>query len=95
MTALTTLRDHARAMATAQHKPECPVDLPFPDAFTWRSLRCGREDGHKAHRFERNDLRWNCPGRCPGCVTDDERALWKQQADELDGYLGRDEEGLF
>ena len=24
---------------------------------------------------------------CPGCVTDDDRALWARLADEVDGYL--------
>lgn len=33
---------------------------------------------------------------CPGCVTDAERDLWRRLADEVDAYLGRDEEaGLF
>lgn len=33
---------------------------------------------------------------CPGCVSDHDRELWAQQADELDRYLaGQAEEGLF
>ena len=33
---------------------------------------------------------------CSGCVSDDDRALWEQIADETEADLGRDdEEGLF
>lgn len=34
--------------------------------------------------------------RCPGCVTNADRELWKRLADEVDAYLSRHvEEGLF
>jgi hypothetical protein len=34
--------------------------------------------------------------RCPGCVTDTDRALWGRLADEVETWLGRDDqEGLF
>lgn len=34
--------------------------------------------------------------RCPGCVTDADRALWERLAAEADSYLSRNvEEGLF
>lgn len=59
---------HARAMSTAEHKPECHRYLP-------RHMYPKRPDPE-----------------CPGCVTDDDRALWKQQADELEAYLAGDDE---
>ena len=41
--------------------------------------------------------RWEHPDpTCPGCVTDTDRALWARLADEVDAWLGRDDqEGLF
>lgn len=33
---------------------------------------------------------------CPGCISDDDRAEWARQADEIDAYLApSDEAGLW
>lgn len=53
---------HARAMAKAQHKPDCQLvrrDRVYP-------------------------IRPN--PACAGCVTDADRVLWRQIADELAAY---------
>jgi hypothetical protein len=92
MSDLTTFRDHARKMSTAEHKPECEGDPGC--AWTYRPPcgfgTCG--DGCKAPTTERPRPDPNCPG----CVTDADRALWTRLADETDAYLARNvEEGLF
>ena len=81
MSDLTTFRDHARAMSKAKHKPECD------DAY---------EDAYLAQNLSRTEFMADCPRACPGCVTDDDRALWARLADEADAYQSRHaEEGLF
>jgi hypothetical protein len=30
--------------------------------------------------------------KCSGCVTDADRAMWKERADEYDAYLAREDE---
>ena len=59
---LDALRDHARQMVTALHRPDC-LWRPKP----W--LKAIPRDG------------------CTGCVTEKERRLWKQIADEVQVYL--------
>jgi hypothetical protein len=67
MTDLAGELAHARAMAKANHKPECirrehPWTKPTPT-----------------------------PG-CTGCVTDADRRLWQQLADEYQAHLDRHRE---
>ena len=92
MSDLERFADHCRAMATAEHKPEC--------------CRCGRPyccgcvghpDYHPGWDEHYGTTRWaehaaRCPGNpgappCPGCVTDADRALWTRLADEVAAYL--------
>ena len=69
---------HARYMATARHRDDCPSQRPAP--ITHRS---------------RDEITLTFT-LCRGCVTDTDRALWARLADEVDAWLGRDEqEGLF
>lgn len=88
MSDLSSFRDHARAMSTAEHKPEC-TGTPERIASRERDRR-----GYRAiFREEHPKLPPLEP--CLGCVTDTDRALWLRLADEVDAYLTHDEEGLF
>lgn len=87
MSALTKFRDHCAAMATAEHKPECPSltarKPPWPPggwvptdaANLMRGLtRPGPEPA------------W-VPPTCDGCVTDADRALFGRMASEAATYI--------
>ncbi len=86
MSDLTAFRDHAAAMAEARHKPECP------------SLRKRRPIygpdyiGENGKVYGSHQVGWDEPPACPGCVTDEDRALWTRLADEADRYLYREPE---
>lgn len=88
-TRLESFRDHCARMAVAEHKPECPM-------LTWREpywpswIPVYGEDGIPAQ------LKWAGPKpttgefvrpTCDGCLTDDDRALFRQLAAEVDTYL--------
>lgn len=97
MSDLTQLRDHARAMSTAQHR----IGEKWVDRCLWRGQQSLNEKALKARakagdRFtpEELDELWPLREVCPGCVTDAERALWKQIADEIDAYLTPDDDQL-
>ena len=77
-TRVESYRNHARAMAEAEHKPECERRVP-----DWLHAR----DMH--FYFTGYDDPGPRPEPCPGCITDDERELWRRLADEADEYLGR------
>ncbi len=92
---LTKYRDYADRIATGDHKPDCrggteppPARLGMP-----RIARCPNEAPHAAHEFGDDfGRRWDCPGRCLGCLTDDERAQWAAQVAEIDTYLAATQE---
>lgn len=67
MSDLEQARDHASAMAKAQHKPDC---LQREHPWTKAQPTCGQDH----------------------CVTDADRALWAQLADEYDQHLHRHQE---
>jgi len=84
MSDLETLRTHAKQMAEhGRHGKNCgmkPVG----------GLGCTEMADHAAHEWQ--DAVWpdrtrRCGGRCRGCITDAERALWRQIADEVGSYL--------
>jgi len=101
MSDLSAFAEHARKMATAQHKPEC--------CQCGAGYCCGCIGHPNMHpHWDKHGVPtgWpehaeTCPGNpcappCPGCVTDADRALWTRLADEADAWLARDdEEGLF
>jgi hypothetical protein len=66
MTDLERELAHAQAMATATHRPDCPVK-------------------RRARFSDRGHV-------CTGCVTDADRALWSQLADEYAAQLDRHRE---
>lgn len=87
MSDLTAFRDHARAMAQAQHKPDCPsltAREPYWPPGGWVPM-----DGNDPM----NGLRWIgpkppwSPPDCDGCVTNADREMWARLADEIDHYL--------
>lgn len=74
MSELSTFAAHARAMASAEHTPECVERL----------VKWDRREALRRY-VDIPD-----PGprpTCPGCVTDDDRARWAALADEVDAYL--------
>lgn len=71
MSDLTTFRDHARRLSTAEHGDECEAVWHEPDL--QGSPRPTRREKPNPH--------------CPGCITDADRRLWTQLADEIDTYL--------
>lgn len=89
MSDLTRFRDHARAMSTAEHKPECDHLTAKPPP-RWLSLI--DDEGYiYAMALNPEALSWERP-RCPGCITDTDRALWDRLANEADAYLDRNRE---
>jgi hypothetical protein len=100
MSDLKQLAEHARRMSMAQHRDDCRLihritkvaqDLPFGLVDYTRS--CAAETGHEIHDWiDSHGLDWTCPGLCGGCLTNAERTLWTQIADEIDAYLGTDQE---
>jgi hypothetical protein len=62
------------------HKPGCP---PRDQSRRW--INCFDEHGVIA------DGHYD-PPRCPGCVTDADRALWGRLAAEVEAYLTPEEE---
>lgn len=83
MSDLTKFRDHAAAMARAEHKPECPSLHPVP----WPPGGWVPTDGEDSM----NGLTWigppPPPPECSGCLTDADRALFARLAGEVDAYL--------
>ena len=81
MSELSAFGAHARAMATATHKPGCVGQYGVKEHRVWTE-----QGGIVQPAVEP----W-----CHGCVTDADRALWTRLADEVDAYLSHEEEGLF
>lgn len=95
MSDLTRFRDHAREMTERLHRPDC--------CRCEQTYCCGCIGHPAYHPDVRPPwwygpaMLWTahaetCPGNpaapnCTGCVTDAERALWTQIADEIDDYL--------
>lgn len=73
-------------MATAEHAPDCREKRSAGADFPRQTVRVCRSQSpaHDPHSVSR----WQfCPGVCPGCITDEDRARWRQLADEVDAYL--------
>lgn len=94
MSDLTEYRDYADRIAAGDHKPDCRGGTKPPPARLGLPYisRCPNEAPHAEHEFHDFNIRWNCPGRCPGCLTDDERAQWAAQVAEIDTYLAATQE---
>ena len=102
---LETLRDHAERLAKAAHTDDCLrihriTKLLRPLAYIDVTLSCASTTGHDSHSWVAgNGLGYDCPGLCGGCMTDRERELWRQIADEVGTHLDNPpnaiEEGLF
>lgn len=78
MSALTDELAHAKRMSTAQHVPQCAPGLEAE----WKAQLAA---------WVRRTPRGHIPTRptCDGCVSERDRAIWKQQAEQLDTYLNR------
>lgn len=95
MSDLTQFRDHARFMASREHAEGCAPALSSRSrAHRGVQKWCGNRGAHAEHEwtghsplYADREVTWRCAGRCSGCVTDAERALWTQLADEIDAYL--------
>lgn len=95
MSELEDYRDYADRIATGDHKPGCRGGTEPPPARLGMSYiaRCPNEATHAEHEFcDDFNIRWDCPGRCLGCLTDDERAQWAAQVAEIDAYLATTQE---
>lgn len=106
MSELETLRDHAQRMAGSRHVDDCMrihriTKLITPaGGFVDYTLSCASTAGHDPHPWVHpNGLEYDCPGLCSGCMTERERRLWSQVANEVGAHLDNPpdaiEEGLF
>lgn len=96
---LKELRDHARRLAESAHVDDCllinritKLVKPAPGEFLGLdvTLSCPSMAGHDPHDWLAIDgLDYYCPGLCGGCMTDAERALWRQIAAEIGEHLER------
>ena len=94
---LTELRDHARRLAESAHVDDClrihriTKLLREVSGYDFDvTLSCSSEVGHDPHEW-RGPLgaEYACPGLCGGCMTEPERALWRQIAAEVGAHLDR------
>lgn len=110
MNDLEKTRNHAREMAApGAHTRDCPVkvahDRYLDGRIELRVAACSKavdRENHAGHTWMESDQwrpdqswqRW-CHGACSGCVSDAERALWAQIADEINEYIYQppDEQG--
>jgi len=103
MSDLTQLQEHASRLAKADHRDDCMRIHRIVKLDRWlahynldRTLSCPNITGHEPHGWTGSrEIEYDCPGLCGGCMTDAERRLWRQIADEIDGYLTSDDEPLF
>lgn len=104
MSDLEQTRNHARKMSESAHRYGCYGKahnrLPPRSGRPLDVKDCPDDDPHEAHAWHWTlsngidtirsvDVR--CRGICGGCQTDQDRAMWKQIADELDAYLAPDD----
>lgn len=89
---LTTLRDHCRRMADAEHKDDCPaLTAREPHWDMWAEVvKHGQISGL---RWRGPKPKWT-PPTCDGCNPAAERALFARIAGEIDDYRG-DQLALF
>ena len=80
MTDLERALAHAQTMAGAEHRPDCPPRDRRPRWINEHDADGWITGGHEEQP------------RCPGCVTDTERALWRQLADEYAAQVERGRE---
>lgn len=85
MIRLSTFREHCAAMATAEHKPDCPsltAREPHWDAWAVRY----DDDGHPSSMAWRGPKpKWE-PPTCDGCNPESDRTLFAQMAAEVERY---------
>ena len=93
MSTLTTFRDHCRAMAKAEHRPECAHLRPEPFWQAWDLIN--GDDGIATGMFWRGPKPAWEPAPCDCHLSDDERALFTRLADEVDAYLTEEDEPLW
>lgn len=98
MSDLTQLRDHAQRMAKSDHVDDCErihriTKLISPRYFEGTydaTLSCSSTSGHDPHTWHSAGyIEYDCPGLCGGCMTERERKLWRQIADEIGEHLDR------
>ncbi|HEY9408879.1 MAG TPA: hypothetical protein VIP77_04800 [Jiangellaceae bacterium] len=99
MSDLKELRDHAQRLAESAHVDDCLLinritKLIRPDVGEFLgydvTLSCPSTAGHDSHDWvATNGLSYYCPGLCGGCMTEPERALWRQIATEIGAHLDR------
>lgn len=94
---LTAFRDHARRMAEAEHKPDCPhvtAVEPYWPPGGWAPIDAdGNWDvggtGIHGLGWLGPKPEWS-PPPCDGCITDADRAQWRRLANEVDDYRAGD-----
>ena len=98
MSDLTQLRDHAQRMAKSDHVDDCErihritklISSRYYESTFDVTLSCPSEAGHDPHSWVTHSGReFACPGLCGGCMTERERKLWHQIADEIGEHFNR------
>lgn len=86
---LALFASYCRRMSTSDHVDDCPSLRPPPRP-QWR-LEDHEPDAPRLDGFT------PAPPPCDGCISPEDRELWAQLADEIEGHLDaeRDEAGLF
>jgi hypothetical protein len=94
MSDLKELREHAVRLAESAHVDDCErihriTKLIKTIAYDWDfTLSCINTSGHDSHTWiSAGGIEYDCPGLCGGCMTERERALWRQLAGEITEYL--------
>ncbi len=97
---LRRFRDHARRMAEAQHTAECPsltAVEPYWPPGGWAPIDADGNWVSGINPLPGGGLGWLGPKpkwerpTCDGCVTDEDRALWRRLAAEADEHLDHEE----
>lgn len=97
MSDLKGLRDHAARLAESAHVDDClrihRITKRIQSGTSWDwdvILSCASEAGHEPHQwYGVLGTEYECPGLCGGCMTERERKLWRQIADEIGDHLER------
>jgi len=97
---LKELRDHAARLAESAHVDDCELihritkRIRTGASYDWDiTLSCSSEAGHDPHEWLGvSGVMYACPGLCGGCMTEAERKLWRQIAEEIGDHLERSDE---
>lgn len=97
---LKAFREHAVRLAESAHVDDClrihritKLLTPLTGYDFDVTLSCASEAGHEPHQWHGElGAAYECPGLCGGCMTERERALWRQLAGEIAEYLDRPDE---